>query len=165
MIAMLRRMFTLAAMVSLLICVATAALWVRSYFRKDYVHLFGTRGGVTSVQGQIWIWYDPAFVSYNDQPRNFYHYSADPIPIHLSGPSAFGFAVRARLSDNVTQLVAFPHWSLVLISAIAPVVWFRTRPSRVRPGMCARCGYDLRATPTRCPECGFIPADAESVSG
>jgi hypothetical protein len=58
-----------------------------------------------------------------------------------------------------TRFIIINHWWLVGLSAILPVTWYaqyvrRRWPRLATPGLCAHCGYDLRASVDRCPECG-----------
>ena len=53
-----------------------------------------------------------------------------------------------------------PYWLAAAIFAVLPAIHvrrrlllWRTRARRLA-GLCPRCGYDLRASPGRCPECG-----------
>ncbi|HSI34368.1 MAG TPA: hypothetical protein VK986_12325, partial [Tepidisphaeraceae bacterium] len=61
-----------------------------------------------------------------------------------------------------------PHWAPLASLANLPAVrgwrWHRRRQRARRialAGCCPACRYDLRATPGRCPECGWTGAGAK----
>jgi hypothetical protein len=62
---------------------------------------------------------------------------------------------RDQISHVISEL-AFPLWPLALVSI--GVSWHLHRRVQIRRrtavGLCTNCGYDLRATPDKCPECG-----------
>jgi hypothetical protein len=47
-----------------------------------------------------------------------------------------------------------PDWLIASTFAALALTLSRLRPSNRLAGLCATCGYDLRASPDRCPECG-----------
>ena len=56
--------------------------------------------------------------------------------------------------------VEVPWAAVVVASAMPPMSRTAIRLCRRRPPHgCRRCGYDLRATPGRCPECGAAAAN------
>jgi hypothetical protein len=53
--------------------------------------------------------------------------------------------------------VVLPLWLVMIACAILPAAWIYKRAigrRRNREGHCPACGYDLRASKDRCPECG-----------
>jgi hypothetical protein len=148
-----RRRFVIVCALSLLPCTAMCVLWARTYrpmmraadadaldltHADPYYWFISNRGGLTFCWqvGKDW-----------DQPKPMFR---------LLGIEFAGSWVGK--SSLVNLFV--PYWMLVGVTAFPPMigvhVWLRRRRRRGREGRgcCSVCGYDLRATPDRCPECG-----------
>lgn len=58
-------------------------------------------------------------------------------------------------SGDTLWTLAVVLWYFIGLTAIAPLVrGVRAYFERLPEGHCAQCGYDLRASKERCPECG-----------
>ncbi len=180
-----RRLFNLLAGVSLLLCIAITALWVRSYWRSDAITFLATptstfffgdwRGHVDLTRQYVvpavpsgWVATTSNF-GHIDTARQDGHLSGGvSIDPHLAFPDAFYFGHTMPLGTSTISSVqifsqievwAVPFWLTVLVLAIFPAILIRQiiRASRRSiSGLCPTCGYDLRATPDRCPECGTV---------
>ena len=143
--------------ISLLLGLATSALWVRSYWVDDLAGIDHGRDGLfvsISSMGSIEIrctWDDLRHAL-----TGFYYKRGDA---DRWNDTSAAMQFRAQPVHGYPCIV-FPHWFLALLFAIAPTYWFfspdRKRAKRAKLGLCEHCGYDLRATPqgNRCPECG-----------
>jgi hypothetical protein len=90
-------------------------------------------------------------------------------------PATLGFKIgrfahgrSGRRPESYGYEIIVPFWFLAIVFAGLPGLWlfkWSRRRKRSRIGLCSKCGYDLRATPERCPECGAVPAGKEIVSG
>ncbi|HWE96831.1 MAG TPA: hypothetical protein VG269_22920 [Tepidisphaeraceae bacterium] len=166
------RPFTYVCALSLLACVAVIVLWVHSYRRCDLLIQQkgpGDRFAVTSEFGIfVFEWEDrqehaikPGWVYFDSRlPRRWGR------PGAILGFAVFRGSNRHYLLLPRTALrgVSIPHWFVAGISGVLPALWLarhrRERLARARSagGLCAACGYDLRASEGRCPECGVDPA-------
>lgn len=176
------RLFTVLSAASLLLFIATSVLWIRSYWIMDSFHLERDRirAGryelrsvtLSSARGAVELMTGSGIATDSTSGRTrFSHYSApggrlifNSMHRTLAEKLGFRFArgqwgfVHGLAARPATQTVInLPYWLLILISAILPFCYvlrrYRRR-RRVLDGLCADCGYDLRCSKDRCPECG-----------
>jgi hypothetical protein len=76
------------------------------------------------------------------------------------GPQApvLGTFAEVRIALGWPLLISLALFSLCVMLLV------RQR-RRALDGRCRKCGYDLRATPDRCPECGLAPATETQKHG
>jgi hypothetical protein len=183
-----RRLFTILAALSLLLFVVIAVVCARSFLIYDVIEYRRVDGrgevvaawSVASALGRVVLSAsDPgkprlpqldgrrwAAVTWDDVNGSLV---PDPVPPKVYNLHWWRFDWRAggrTGSDGNRYLAAeviVPYWFLALVTLLPAGSWLR-RGQRLRRrrtrGLCPRCGYDLRATPERCPECGAVPAQA-----
>ncbi len=194
---MRRKLFQLAAVSSLILCVAISAFWVRSYFHTDQLGrwrrweerslLKEKCDGIVSQDGALVIAsLDRRFPSAfgtegywtgqvrSPLPKVFDHagWIQDPLRwnesrfadvdgvfrvLGICYESGFGGRSGSYGETLEVSFLRIPNGFLVLALLIWPSLAakrYLAERRRARVGCCRVCGYDLRASPERCPECG-----------
>jgi hypothetical protein len=168
-----RRLLNLLTVLSLLLCVAVCVLWVRSYSRYTEVQ-WGKYLGLGLHEYHL-LASDGSGYYLGSYPPLLRMGPGGPLAVRYEGMGfLFVRGTEALIPPGNVDLVddagvyhyvvGVPIWSLALASAFLPAGRLVRRSRYHRPGRCRSCGYDLRATPDRCPECGTVAAVATNIS-
>jgi hypothetical protein len=153
-------------LLSLLLCIACVVFWIRSRRVSDSLKLspFPTKWSLSTHSGQLLLsrdrpWLEPAEVRPGIKTLSYER-------------SFLGFGTRqsqesrtwqnqsaSRSIGYTTNIKSYfvPLWFCCIVFSILPLIQYPRilrRLYRRRRGLCPDCGYDLRASPTKCPECG-----------
>jgi hypothetical protein len=157
---------------SLLLCVATAVLWVRGYWLEEgYARLTPEPRDYIQVSARdacLWLYRNRGAPAAADTARGTFHYrtfQGNPD----GGSPVLGFSFTRRTSR---WRLGIPCWCVCGLSLALPAVrsraaW-RARCARRREcaGRCRHCSYDLTGNVSGvCPECGMeIPKSSAEFS-
>lgn len=169
---MIRLLFTMASLMSLLLCGAMVWLLCRGRTTSDSAVWAETdaQGGtvclieVDSLKGLLVIFHgDNTFGRTGNRSwaRTVSHDDASvmmPLMTYRFGVRPYvGCAGALSKWHNGESFVVFPTVAAAVLFAIAPAWSARLavrRSKRCRTGCCRCCGYDLRGSSDCCPECG-----------
>lgn len=177
---MIRRLFTVASALSLAACVAWLVLCAvrpkRTFVLGDHVLWVRMGPGLGPLQGGMSVRWGMPLVEEGagDEPEpngpphisvgDRWGKSHDVLGVHVGHfdwiTTTWITPHRFRITGTRWRVVSFRYWMAAAVWAVLPACWalvhrrrFRRR-RRQRDGCCAACGYDLRASTERCPECG-----------
>ena len=167
---MRRWIFNAAAGLSLVLCLGTVGLWVDSYRYTTHV-LYAWSPWVAGIQSQdgkvtlgaiaCEVPFSQGWSCNRDVPKPEISFTLDTYVWHSGDDWANTVQGSGRILRS--HQIAARHLSLAVVFSILPLVW--AGRERIPPGHCEKCGYDLRASEERCPECGTaipIPDAAEA---
>ena len=164
-----RRMIPICSAASLLLCAALCVMWVRSYRQADEFERSSTvyhprwrleldrHDSVRSSDGTLG-WSRSYDVQVEVEQMQFPLLSSRVSETPVSVQSEWREPSFVWKWEPHVRRVVVPYWALVAVTLTVPAACLGSARRRRRPeGHCRNCGYDLRATPSCCPECGTAP--------
>ena len=169
-VAIIRRIiFGLLSTSSAVLCLAFVGFWIRSQRTADWWYVqnrAGTEAAVFTYTDRVFGAVDLPLERRDRGNVSWMHLAIPQTPpistIPLRTFAGFGW-YSGNLQGKRGYVLSVPYWGVALLTTLLPAIAFRQFLSRRRQGsetrmLCLTCGYDLRATPDRCPECGTVPA-------